>query len=139
MLLLQAILAGLQPVHADETLYARLGGYDAIASFVDTAFPRVAMHPDLNHLFRGHSQDSQRRQRQSIVDVLCAAAGGPCIYNGRDMKLVHVGLGITGTQWTTFMGIISNAANERSWGAAEKKEFLNMFATRFSSDVVEKP
>jgi len=28
------------------TLYERLGGYDALAGFVDLAFPRVAAHPD---------------------------------------------------------------------------------------------
>jgi hypothetical protein len=63
-------------------LYARLGGYDFIASFVDTAFPRVAGHPQLSRLFQGHSQDSQIRQRQLIIDALCQATGGPCAYTG---------------------------------------------------------
>ena len=69
---------------ATESLYQRLGGYDAIAGFVDTAFPRVASNPQLTHLFRGHSVDSQRRQRQLIVDAICEASGGPCLYTGRD-------------------------------------------------------
>lgn len=128
-----------QPADAAKSLYQRLGGYDAIAGFVDTAFPRVAMHPQLTHLFRGHSQSSQLRQRQLIVDALCAATGGPCIYTGRDMKPVHVGLGITGAQWDTFMGIISTAATEKKFGATETAEFLNIFNTRFKPDVVEKP
>jgi hemoglobin len=135
--LLQAI--ALSPAVAADTLYKRLGGYDAIAGFVDTAFPRVAAHPELAHLFRGHARDSQFRQRQLIVDALCQATGGPCIYIGRPMKPVHAGLGITGAQWETFMGIISNAANERKFGAADKNEFLEIFATRFRSDVVERP
>jgi hemoglobin len=136
-----ALLLGiaLGPAFAADTLYKRMGGYDAIAGFVDTAFPRVAAHPELAHLFRGHARDSQFRQRQLIVDALCEATGGPCIYIGRPMKPVHTGLGITGAQWETFMGIISNAANERKFGAAERKEFLEIFATRFRSDVVEKP
>ena len=91
---------------AADSLYHRLGGYDAIAGFVDTAFPRVAAHPELNHLFRGHALDSQMRQRQLIVDSICNATGGPCLYTGRPMKPVHVGLGITGAQWETFMKII---------------------------------
>jgi hemoglobin len=128
-----------QSADAAQSLYKRLGGYDAIAGFVDTAFPRVAMHPQLTHLFRGHSQSSQLRQRQLIVDALCAATGGPCIYTGRDMKPVHVGLGITGAQWDAFMGIISTAATEKKFGVAEKAEFLNMFNTKFKPDVVEKP
>lgn len=128
-----------QPALAAETLYTRIGGYDAIARFVDSAFPRVAGHPELAHLFRGHSQDSQIRQRQLIVDALCQAAGGPCFYVGRPMKPVHTGLAITGAQWDTFMKIISNAANERKFTEADKKEFLDLFARRFRPDVVEKP
>jgi hemoglobin len=127
------------PALAADTLYQRLGGYDAIAGFVDTAFPRVASNPQLTHLFRGHSIESQRRQRQLIVDALCEATGGPCIYTGRDMKPVHVGLGISGEQWNTFMSIISSAAAERQFGEAERKEFLALFAQRFRPDVVERP
>jgi hemoglobin len=124
---------------AADSLYKRLGGYDAIAGFVDTAFPRVASNPQLTHLFRGHSVDSQRRQRQLIVDAICEASGGPCLYTGRDMKPVHVGLGITEAQWTTFMTIISTAATERGFGDAEKAEFVALFAKRFKPVVVEKP
>jgi hemoglobin len=128
-----------QRASAADSLYQRLGGYDAIAGFVDTAFPRVATHPQLNHLFRGHAQSSQMRQRQLIVDALCQGTGGPCLYTGRDMKGVHVGLGITEAQWEAFMGIISAAATERKFGAAEKAEFLTLFNTRFKPSVVEKP
>jgi hemoglobin len=131
-------LACVLPAQAADTLYQRLGGYDAIAGFVDTAFPRVASHPQLSHLFRGHSIESQRRQRQLIVDALCEAAGGPCFYIGREMKPVHVGLGITAEQWTTFMTIISATAAERKFGEAKRKEFLALFAQRFRPDVVER-
>lgn len=124
---------------AADSLYKRLGGYDAIAGFVDTAFPRVAVHPQLAQLFRGHSQSSQMRQRQLIVDALCAATGGPCIYTGREMKPLHAGLGITNAQWETFMGIISATAAEKQFGEREKKDFLDLFATRFKPDIVEKP
>jgi hemoglobin len=111
---------------AGETLYKRLGGYDAIAGFVDTAFPRVAMNPQLTHLFRGHSVESQRRQRQLIVDAICEATGGPCIYIGREMKPVHVGLGITDEQWSTFMTIIGTTAVELKFGEAERRNFLSL-------------
>ena len=135
--LFMSVLHAAQP--AGETLYKRLGGYDAIAGFVDTAFPRVAMHPELSQFFRGHSHSSQLRQRQLIVDALCAATGGPCIYTGRDMKPLHDGLGITNAQWATFMTIISATATEKKLGDREKKEFLDLFATRFKPDIVEKP
>ena len=86
---------GAPAVVPPSSLYARLGGYDFIARFVDTAFPRVGSHPQLRRLFQGHSQESQLRQRQLIVDALCLASGGPCVYTGRGMRPVHTGLGIT--------------------------------------------
>jgi hemoglobin len=49
--------------------------------------------------FAGHSTDSTKRIRQLIVDQLCEATGGPCVYIGRDMKTTHEGLGITEEDW----------------------------------------
>jgi hemoglobin len=119
------------------SLYARIGGYDFIAKFVDTAFPRVAGHPQLRRLFQGHSRDSQFRQRQLIVDALCSASGGPCVYVGRPMKSVHTGLGITADDWVVFAGILARALEELNVGAGERKEFLELLERRFRADVVE--
>jgi hemoglobin len=120
------------------SLYARLGGYDFVAKFVDTAFPRVARHPQLRRLFQGHSQDSQMRQRQLIVDALCQAVGGPCAYTGRAMKSVHTGLGITADDWTVFIGILTGTLEELKVGPPERKEFLDLLDQRFKAGVVEK-
>src|SRR5262249_32400601 len=84
---------------AGPSLYARLGGYDAIAAVVDDFIGRLATDPQLQKFFVGHSQDSVHRIRQLVVDQLCAATGGPCVYIGRDMKTAHKGLGITEADW----------------------------------------
>ena len=119
------------------TLYSRLGGYDGIAKFVDTAFPRVATHAQLRRLFQGHARDSQVRQRQLIVDALCQACGGPCAYTGRAMKPVHTGLGITSSDWTVFIGILGGALEELKVSPSDRKEFLGLLERRFRPDVVE--
>lgn len=119
------------------TLYQRLGGYDFLARFVDTAFPRVAGNPQLRRLFQGHSRDSQMRQRQLIVDMLCQATGGPCAYIGRRMREVHTGLGITPSDWDTFLGIIRGALDEFRVPPVERNEFLTIFTERFRPDVVQ--
>jgi hemoglobin len=51
--------------------------------------------PDLGRFFIGHGTESRQRIRQLMVDQLCAATGGPCVYIGRDMKSVHAGVGVT--------------------------------------------
>lgn len=108
-------------------LYERLGGYDVIASFVGLVFPRVANHPELVHLFRGHGLDSQRRQFQLVVEMVCNATGGPCLYLGRDMERVHDGLGITDELWTVFMGIIDEGIREVGMAEAEAHDFRAMW------------
>src|SRR5207249_7626148 len=53
------------------SLYKRLGGYDAIAAITDDLFGRVVTDPQLSRFFKGHSLDTQKRQRQNVVDLLC--------------------------------------------------------------------
>ncbi len=82
-----------------KTLYQRLGGYDAIAAVTDDFIGRLATDKQLGRFFVGHSEDSLKKVRQLIVDQLCAASGGPCVYIGRDMKTAHKGMGITEAEW----------------------------------------
>jgi hemoglobin len=81
------------------SLYKRLGGYDAIAAVTDDFIGRLAADPDLGQFFKAHSTASLQRIRQFVVDQLCAATGGPCVYVGQPMKTVDAGLGITDAQW----------------------------------------
>jgi hemoglobin len=128
------------PAGADApSLYQRVGGYDFIAKFVDTAFPRVATDPSLQRLFMGHSIDSQLRQRQLIVDALCQAMGGPCIYIGRPMKPLHEGLGISEADWAVFIGIIDGALVELDVAEPERDDWLMLFDQMFRPDIVEHP
>jgi len=83
------------------TLYKRLGGYDALAAVTDDFLHRLATDQSLGRFFVGQSKKSLNRIRQLVVDQLCAATGGPCVYIGRDMKTVHEGLGITDADWDT--------------------------------------
>lgn len=109
------------------SLYERLGGYDAIVGFVGLVFPRVANHPRLAHLFRGHGLDSQERQFQLVVEMVCRATGGPCAYLGRDMERVHDGLGITDELWTVFMDIIDDGIREVGIPEPAAGEFRQMW------------
>jgi hemoglobin len=117
-------------------LYRRLGGYDGIAALVDTAFPRVATHPELVHLFRGHALDTNIRQRQLIIDRLCHDTGGPCAYTGRALKVVHTNLKISARQWDTFIEIIAGALDELKVSAKEKAELLELFSKRYRAETV---
>lgn len=126
-----------QSTTARETLYQRLGGYDGIASFIGLVFPRVAQHPELTHLFRGHGKDSQQKQFQLVVELICQKTGGPCAYIGRPMPPVHDGLGITEANWATFMKIVSDGMSEKKYPPDVRDEFLAVWRS-FRDGVVQK-
>src|SRR5215467_5306512 len=84
---------------SEQTLYHRLGGYDAIAAVIDEFLSRFGSDPRLARFGGGRSLDSRQRTRQLIVEQVCSLAGGPCAYTGRDMKTSHAGLGITRAEW----------------------------------------
>ena len=83
-----------------DSLYNRLGGYDAIAAVTDDLLGRLIADPQLSRFFVGFNNESKTRIRQNFVDFLCKATGGPCAYMGQDMKTAHAGLNITEQDWT---------------------------------------
>jgi predicted SnoaL-like aldol condensation-catalyzing enzyme/truncated hemoglobin YjbI len=119
------------------SLYKRIGGYDAIASFVDLAFPRVAAHPQLQKYFVGHAENSKYRQRQLIIDKLSNTLQGPTIYLGRPLESVHKGLNITAEEWNIFMQILSQAMDERGILEDVNLDFVEVFQNVFRSVTVE--
>ena len=71
---------------AEQSLYARLGGYDAIAAVCDDLLPRLMSDSQLGRFWMNRAADSIRREKQLLVDYLCASAGGPLYYTGRDIQ-----------------------------------------------------
>lgn len=84
---------------ATDTLYKRLGGYDAISAVTDDLIGRLVADPQLSKFFVGLNEESKKRVRQHFIDFLCANTGGPCLYLGQDMKTAHKGLRITEGEW----------------------------------------
>ena len=138
-----AIAAFAQPDKAsmmpqDKSLYQRLGGYDAIAAVTDDFVGKLITDKKFAKFFVGASNDSKKRIRQHIVDFLCAATGGPCVYTGRDMKTVHSGLMITKAEWDASVKHLVATLDKFKVPAKEKGEVLAAVGP-LEKDIVEKP
>lgn len=120
------------------SLYKRLGGFDALAAVIDDFVPRLVGDPALGRFFAGHSADTLKHIRQLVVEQLCAATGGPCIYIGRDLKTAHAGLGIGEAQWAAAMNHLGATLDKLNVPAKEKGEMLALIST-LKKDIVEKP
>jgi hemoglobin len=113
---------------AQDSLYKRLGGYDALAAVTDDFIGRLATDPKEGRFFVGLSTDSKVRVRQHVVDFLCVATGGPCKYTGRDMETAHTGLNITEDDWTISVKALTDTLNKFKVPAHEQGEVINAVA-----------
>ncbi len=120
-----------------KSLYTRLGGYDAIAAVVDDFIGRLVADKRFSRFFVGHSEDSLKKIRMHVIDQLCAAAGGPCFYIGRDMKTSHHGLGITSDDWDASAKHLVESLDKFKVPQAEKDELLAFVGT-LKKDIVDK-
>ena len=120
------------------TLYQRLGGFDKLAAIFDDTAPRMATDPQFARFFTGHATDSDLRQRQRLLELLCQEAGGPCTYTGRPLKTAHGGLGVGEAHWSAFVKHLTATLDHLKVGEPEKGEVLSL-VQRYKSDIVEKP
>ncbi len=121
----------------DKSLYERLGRYDAIAAVSDDFIGRLAGDKQLSRFLVGLSADSKKRLRQLVVDQLCEATGGPCIYIGRSMKASHTGLGVTDSDWQATVKHLVATLDKFKVPEKEKSELLAI-ASSLKADIVEK-
>jgi hemoglobin len=124
--------------YTQQSLYRRLGGYDAIAAFVHDLMPRLRSDAVLAVYWKGIGEDSGRRGDQLLIDFLCAAFEGPVYCMGRDMKLSHKGMGITEAEWAIFMAHVAAALDSAGVAPPDKAEFLQC-ADGLKWDIAEVP
>ena len=77
-----------------------------------------------------------RREKQLLVNFLCASAGGPMYYTGRDMKISHRGLGISESDWQTFIGHVETTLATFEVPSPERAEVL-AFVAGTKTEIVE--
>lgn len=124
------------PEPNSETLYSRLGGYDAIAAVVDDLLPRLRGDEQLGRFWAHRGDDGIQREKQLLVDFLCANAGGPLYYTGRDMTTTHRGMRISASDWTIFLGHANATLDKFQVGDQERHEVL-AFIDSTQSEIVE--
>lgn len=120
-----------------DSLYSRLGGYDAIAAAVDDLLPRLREDPLLRRFWTSpRSTDTNNRERQLTIDFIVASAGGPTFYLGRDMKTAHKGMGINKNDYAAFERHLAATLQKFNVPPGERNDVMN-FISSLESDLVE--
>jgi hemoglobin len=119
-----------------KTLYARLGGYDAIAAVSENLVSRLMADQRLGRFWAHRGEDGLKRELQLLVNFLCNVTGGPLLYAGRDMKTSHRGMRIDEQDWKAFMGHVSATLDHFSL-TGEDREAVVSFVESTKRDIVE--
>jgi len=120
----------------EKTLYERLGGYDGISGFVENLLPRLQSDLQLGRFWQNRGDDGIKREKQLLIDYLCSNAGGPIYYTGRDMKLAHVGMKISESDWSVFLGHAGDTMRVLSIPQVECDDVV-AFVLSLKDDIVE--
>ena len=119
-----------------KTLYERLGGYDAITAVANDLLPRLQADPQLGRFWAHRGDDGVAREKQLLIDFLCATAGGPMYYRGRDITLTHRGMRISESDWNIFLGHAAATLAKFRVPEPEKGEVV-AFVQSLKKEIVE--
>lgn len=118
-----------RPAAREESLYGRLGGYDAIASVIGEYYARVAADEKLARFFTDVDSESLLRLRELTADMICKAAGGPYSYTGRSMGESHKSLGISEEDWEKSLGYFEEALDQFNVNGKEREDILSLISS----------
>lgn len=112
-------------VHADASLFDRMGGAPVLAKVVDQSLDLSMSDPRTKRSFQ---KINLKRLREKLNEQICALSNGPCQYVGDSMKDVHGGLDITDAEFNGMVEHLTTALNANGVGLREKNELLKLLA-----------
>ncbi|UUZ51565.1 group 1 truncated hemoglobin [Massilia sp. B-10] len=81
---------------ADDATFQGLGGKPGIKQIVATFLPLIQADPRIKESF---TDIDMKNLALRLEEQFCVLSGGPCAYQGKDMKEIHDGLNITNAQF----------------------------------------
>jgi hemoglobin len=121
----------------EKSLYARLGGYDAISAVVEEFANRLFTDPKIKHFFRGMGTDTKEMFKQKNKNLLSAVTGGPAKIISRPAKTVHAGLNITQGDFNVVAGHLKATLEKFKVPEREMKEVFAIIG-KLQPDIVQR-
>ena len=118
------------------TLYDKLGGREAIAAVVADFVDGVKADDRIRAKFANTTDWDGLRTK--LTDQICAAAGGPCTYTGKDMKSSHKGMAITEPEFNAMVDDLKKTLDKFKVGEKEQADLIGALAP-MKKDIVTAP
>jgi hemoglobin len=113
------------PAHAEDTLFADMGGQAGIDRIVDVSVDHYLADDRIKAIFDESNID---RLRAEFKVQFCQVAGGPCEYKGHDMTMAHKGLHLTNANFNAVVEDLQDAMDKVGLPFATQNRFLARLA-----------
>jgi hemoglobin len=114
------------------SLYARLGNRAGIEAVVTDFTNRMGNDRRVNRRF---ANTNAQAFIAKLTDQICQAAGGPCVYTGKDMRAAHAGMKITNAEWNITVAHLRAAMRAKGVKPKEQGEVVALLAP-MKNDIV---
>jgi len=113
------------PATAPSGLYQALGEKPGIARLMDDFVNRVVKDPRIG----GHFKDVKPQAlKDSLTDQICQISGGPCKYEGADMKSAHADMDINKGHFNALVEVLQSAMDAQGIPFVQQNRLLALLA-----------
>ncbi|MFN7156788.1 MAG: group I truncated hemoglobin [Acidovorax sp.] len=106
-------------------LYQALGEKPGITRLMDDFVNRLVKDPRIG----GHFKDVKPAAlKESLTDQICQLSGGPCKYEGADMKSAHADMDINKGHFNALVEVLQSAMDAQGIPFAQQNRLLALLA-----------
>ena len=106
-------------------LYQALGEKPGITRLVDDFVNRAVKDPRIG----SHFKDTKPQAlKESLTDQICQLSGGPCQYEGGDMKSAHADMDITKAHFNALVEVLQQSMRAKGVPFAAQNKLLDKLA-----------
>jgi len=120
-----AVAAGAAGKTAPEGLYDALGGKPGIARIMNGLVDRAFKDARIGHLFK---ETKPQALKDSLTNQICLLAGGPCRYEGADMKAAHADMEIRKRDFNVLVELLQDSMTEQGVAFTQQSRLLALLA-----------
>ncbi len=106
-------------------LYQALGEKPGITRLVDDFVNRVVKDPRIGAHFKDTKPEALK---ESLTDQFCQLSGGPCKYEGADMKSAHADMEINKGHFHALVEVLQSAMDAQGIPFAQQNRLLALLA-----------
>jgi hemoglobin len=113
------------PATAPAGLYQALGEKPGITRLMDDFVSRLAQDPRIG----GHFKEVKPSAlKESLTDQICQLSGGPCQYEGADMKSAHADMDINKGHFNALVEVLQTAMDAQGIPFAQQNRLFALLA-----------